>query len=297
MINNLPSVRGTYKYGEPLKNHTWLNVGGPADVMFIPADEDDLRTFLKKRPADCKIFVLGGGSNLLVRDGGIEGAVIKLSAPEFCRVEVKDDAVVCGAGILNSVFGKTVAAKGLDGLEFLCSIPGTPGGALRSNAGCFGREMSDVLVSARAVDSGGDIVTMKNEDFNFAYRHSDFPADYIITSVCLKYEKKDPAEVRNLIAEQAEYRKSHQPQGIRTAGSTFKNPPEGSAWKFIKESGADKLEFGGVRMSPVHCNFLQNDGTADAASVEKLCQAVSETVKKKCGVVLEPEIKITGRAK
>lgn len=294
-ISELPDVKGNYKFGELLKNYTWLNVGGPADVMFFPENIADLQNFLRNKSADMDVFVLGGGSNLLVRDGGIKGAVIKLSAKEFCQIKIYDDKVECGAGLLNNMFRKTVAEKGLGGLEFLCSIPGSLGGALRSNAGCFGKEISDVLLSAKVIDGKGNIYEVSKDDFNFAYRHSDFPEDWIVWEVALKYDKKDSQEVSDLIAEHAEYRRAHQPQGIRTAGSTFKNPPQMRAWELIKNSGADKFQFGGARMSPQHCNFLQNDGTASAADVEKLCDEVVKAVKNSSGVGLELEVKKVGR--
>lgn len=295
LIEKLPPVRGIYKFSEPLKNYTWLNVGGPADVMFFPKDIEDLQFFLIKKPADLEIFVLGGGANLLIRDGGIKGAVIKLTDSNFCNVKVENDKVICGAGLLNNVLKKTVAEQGLGGLEFICSIPGSIGGAIRSNAGCFGREISDVLISAKVMDSAGKLFEVKNKDFHFAYRHSEFPADWIITEVSLYYQKTDPKQVAALIAEQAEYRKTHQPQGIRTAGSTFKNPPNMRAWELIKNSGADKLVFGGAKMSPQHCNFLFNDGTATAQDIEKLCDEIEKVVESKYGIRLESEIEKVGR--
>lgn len=293
-LQNLPKVRGKYKFNEPLKNYTWLNVGGPADIMFFPEDSEDLQYFLQHKPDDLKVFVLGGGANLLVRDLGIRGAVVRLKNKNFCKIDVKDDMIICGAGLSNFVLKKTVAELGLGGLEFLCSVPGCVGGALRSNAGCFGREMSDVLLWAEVIDGKGKIRQVPKDDFRLAYRHSEFPDDWIVSAVALKYDKKNPSETAALIAEHAEYRKTHQPQGIRTAGSTFKNPPGMRAWELIKNSGADKLEFGGVRMSPQHCNFLQNDGTASASDIERLCNEVINKVEEKFGVHLEMEVKIIG---
>lgn len=294
-LQNLPQIRGVYKFLEPLKNYTWLNVGGPADVMFLPKDADDLRHFLQNKGTDTEVFILGGGANLLVRDGGIKGVVVKLSDESFRNIKIEDDKIICGAGLLNNVLKKTVEKEGLGGLEFLCSIPGCLGGALRSNAGCFGREISDVLISAKVIDGKGEIFTAENKDFHFSYRHSDFPADWIVTEVNLHYEKKNSDEVKALIEEQAQYRKTHQPQGIRTAGSTFKNPPQMRAWELIKNSGADKLKIGGAQMSPQHCNFLQNDGTASAADIEKLCDEIIRMVKDKYGIELEMEVNKVGR--
>lgn len=294
-IQSLPSVQGQYKFDEPLKNYTWLNVGGPADVMFFPKDVDDLQYFLRNKPASTEIFVLGGGANILVRDAGINGIVIKLNNKNFCNITLNDTNIVCGAGLLNNVLKRTIENKGLGGLEFLCSIPGCIGGALRSNAGCFGKEISDVLLWAKIIDGNGNIYKVSKDDFHFAYRHSDFPSDWILLEVCLQYTPTSPADVAALISEQAEYRRTHQPQGIRTAGSTFKNPPDMRAWELIKNSGADKLVFGGIRMSPQHCNFLQNDGTASATDIENLCNAIIKKVEDKFGVRLELEVKIVGR--
>lgn len=294
-IQTLPNVRGTYKFNEPLKNYTWLNVGGPADVMFFPKDTADLQYFLQNKPSDIEIFVLGGGANILVRDAGIGGVVVKLKDSSFCNITVNEDNIICGTGLLNNVLKKTVAEKGLGGLEFLCSVPGCVGGALRSNAGCFGKEFSDVLLWAKVIDGNGNIFTVKKDDFHLAYRHSDFPNDWIVLEVCLKYDKKTPQEVTALIEEQAQYRKTHQPQGIRTAGSTFKNPPNMRAWELIKNSGADKLIFGGAKMSQQHCNFLENDGTSSAKDIETLCNEVIKKVEEKFGVKLEMEVKTIGR--
>lgn len=294
-LKQLPEIRGKYKSGEMLKNYTWLNVGGPADVMFFPKDTEDLQYFLQNKDENVQVFVLGGGANLLVRDGGIEGVVIKLADENFRKVKVESDKIICGAGLLNNVLKKTVEDEGLGGLEFLCSIPGCLGGALRSNAGCFGREISDVLISAKVINGKGEFFTVKNQDFHFSYRHSDFPADWIVTELSLRYEKKNTDDVKALIEEQAQYRKTHQPHSIRTAGSTFKNPPQMRAWELIKNSGADKLKIGGAQMSPQHCNFLQNDGTANAADIEKLCDEVIRLVKDKYGVELEMEVNKVGR--
>lgn len=294
-LQKLPQIRGVYKFSEPLKNYTWLNVGGPADVMFFPKDTDDLKYFLQNKNTETEVFVLGGGANLLVRDGGIKGVVVKLSDESFRQIKIEDDKIICGAGLLNNVLKKTVEKEGLGGLEFLCSIPGCLGGALRSNAGCFGREMSDVLLWAKVVDGEGNLFEVQNKDFHFAYRHSEFPKDWIITELCLRFEKKTSEEVSVLINEQAEYRKTHQPQGIRTAGSTFKNPPQMRAWELIKNSGADKLKIGGAQMSPQHCNFLQNDGTASASDIENLCDGIIRMVKDKYGVELEMEVNKVGR--
>lgn len=294
-INTLPKVRGSYKVAEPLKKYTWLNVGGPADLMFFPEDENDLQYFLQHKPADMKVFVIGGGSNLLVRDGGIKGVVIKLSAAGFMQTHIDGDILYCGAGCQNFALRQVVAENGLSGLEFLCSIPGTIGGALRSNAGCFGGDISKVMTYARVMNGNGEIITVDVADFHFAYRHSEFPEDWIVLGVGLRFVKADAKDVQAKIAENDEYRRTHQPQGIRTAGSTFKNPEGYAAWKLIKECGGDMMKVGGAKMSDKHCNFLHNDGTATAADIEHLCNDIAQAVYEKNGIELELEIKKVGQ--
>ena len=291
----MPGVRGSYRYNEPMKNHTWLNVGGPAEVMFLPADPEDLQDFLRQKPQNMPIFVLGCGSNLLVRDGGIAGVTIKLEAKPFRVWRIEDDKLFCGAGMHNSELAKILPRYELGGLEFLCSIPGSLGGAVRSNAGCFGASLSDVLVSAKVMNEQGQIMDVPAADFHFAYRHSDFPADWIILELCLQVKKADSAQIENQIKQNDEYRKTHQPRGIRTAGSTFKNPTGYRAWELIKNAGMADVKIGGVRMSSQHCNFLENDGTATAAEIEALGNKIVETVKQKYNVDLEWEVKRVGQ--
>ena len=293
-IDNLPKVRGEYKFSEPLAGYTWLNVGGPADVMFFPADEADLRDFLKQKDESMPLFVLGGGSNLLVRDGGMPGVVIKLKSADFAQWRIVDNILYCGAGCLNFNLKKTIEENGLGGLEFLCSIPGTVGGAVRGNAGCFGADMAGVLTSARVMKADGTVHTLNNENCGFSYRHSNLGDDDIVLEVGLKFKPQSPAKAAEVIAQNAEYRRAHQPQGIKTAGSTFKNPEGAAAWKLIKEAGGDTMVCGGAKMSAQHCNFLQNDGHS-AADIEKLCRAIAAAVKQKSGITLESEVKIVGR--
>jgi len=292
--DNLPKVRGEYKFSEPLKGYTWLNVGGPADVMFFPADEDDLRDFLQQKDKNMPIFILGGGSNLLVRDGGMSGVVIKLKNPSFAKYRIENDILYSGAGCINFNLKKIIAENGLGGLEFLCSIPGTVGGAVRGNAGCFGSDMSKVVSAVRVMSADGKVRTLKNTDCGFAYRHSNFGDDDIILEVGLQFTSQNKNEVAKIIEQNAEYRRTHQPQGIRTAGSTFKNPEGFAAWKLIKEAGGDTIVCGKAKMSAQHCNFLHNEGNS-AADIEKLCDSVIAAVKQKSGVTLEREVKIVGR--
>lgn len=299
MINDisLPEIKGEYKFDEPMKNHTWLNAGGNAAVMFLPEDEADLQKFLQSIDKNVPLFVLGGGSNLLVRDGGFDGVIIKLKNKNFAQVRVEKDLIYCGAGLQNGGLKKVLLENEFGGLEFICSIPGTIGGLVRSNAGCFGSELCDVLVSAKVIDGKGNIFEAKPEDFHFAYRHSEFPADWIILELCLKTQTASKQEIMQKIEEQAEYRRTHQPQNVRTAGSTFKNPPEMAAWKLIKAVGGDALKVGGAYFSPQHCNFLINDGTASAADIEALGDTVVERVKNQEHINLKWEVKIIGKHK
>ena len=292
--NKLPSVRGEYIFNEHLYKYTWLNVGGPAEVMFFPQDEKDLQYFLQNKDENIPVFILGGGSNLLVRDGGIEGVVIKLQSPAFATLKLSGDKLYCGAGVKNFALQKIIAEKGLGGLEFLCSIPGSLGGAVRGNAGCFGREIADVLLFARVMDMRGNITEMRCDDFNFAYRHSSLDDGHIVLEVCLQAEISDKEKVKKKIADNLQYRKEHQPQGIKTAGSTFKNPQGYRAWELIKNSGAGNIVIGEAKMSPQHCNFLQNEGKK-AKDVENLGEQIIATVAEKTGVTLEWEVRIVGK--
>lgn len=294
LINSLPKVRGIYKYNEPMSHHTWLGVGGVAEVMFEPEDEADLQYFMRHKPQGLPFFMLGGGSNLLVRDGGIEGVVIKLKNAHFAQWRIVDDKLFCGGGLVNFSLKKILPQNNIGGLEFLCSIPGTIGGAFRSNAGCFGNELSQVLEKARVMSGLGEVFEVLNQDFHFAYRQSKFPEDWIILEACLKTTKKSTEEIIAQITQNDEYRKTHQPQGIKTAGSTFKNPPEQTAWKLIKESGGADMTEGGAKMSAQHCNFLDNDGTATASDIETLGERIIAAVKAQSGIELQWEIKRVG---
>lgn len=295
--NLLPKIKGEYKFAEPMARHTWLNTGGKAEVMFEPQDEQDLQYFLQNVDTKIPVFVLGGGSNLLVRDGGIEGVVIKLKNKNFAQIYYYDKQLRVGAGLQNGVLKNFLIEHKLGGLEFVCSIPGTIGGLVRSNAGCFGKELSDVLEKAKIIDKKGNIFEVNPQDFHFSYRHSDFPADWIVLELVLKTTSSSSEEITRIIAEQAEYRRTHQPQNVRTAGSTFKNPPETAAWKLIKAVGGDTLKIGGASFSPQHCNFLINDGTATAEDIETLGNTVIERVRNQEHIKLEWEVKIIGKAK
>lgn len=296
-IKTLPKVRGEYIFNEPMKKHTWLNVGGNAEVLFYPQDVDDLRFFMQNKSAEWPIFVLGGGSNILVRDGGISGITIKLKNQNFAQIKIGSNTLVCGCGLQNHTLKKFLPEHNIGGLEFICSIPGTLGGMIPSNAGCFGKEIKDVLVSAKVMDGKGNIFEVFPDEFHFAYRHSNFPKDWILLELELKYFPQDAQKTAQLIAENDEYRRTHQPQNIRTAGSTFKNPQGYRAWELVKNAGGESLKIGGACFSPQHYNFLLNDGTALAEDIEQLTLQIMDNVKKQNGITLEMEIKIVGNKK
>lgn len=297
LINRLPAVEGKYLTDVPLKKHTWFGVGGPAEIMFLPKDAADLCTFLRNKPADVPVFIVGGGSNLLVRDGGIAGVVIKLDTPYFKQCAVEGKNLTCFAGMRNMQLQKILLENNIGGLEFLCSVPGTPGGLVRTNAGCFGKSLSDVLIAAEIVDGTGNRRKISPDELNLSYRHSSFPADWIIVSVTLRGTDTPSAEIRKILDEQKAYRLKNQPCNARTAGSTFKNPEGMRAWELIKRSGCADLAVGGAKVSDKHCNFLINTGTATAEDIENLGDLIVETVKKETAVTLEWEVKKVGERK
>ena len=294
-ISKLPVVRGEYKFDENLSKYTWFNVGGPAEVLFLPADEDDLCYFLQQKPQDIDVFILGGGSNILVRDGGIAGVVIKLKSESFSNYHLQDNLLYVGAGMRNLTMRQIIEKNALGGLEFICSIPGSIGGMIRTNAGCFGSDIASVLQKARVCDSNGRIFDVPVSDFHFKYRHSEFPSDWIVLGIYLKYTPDTTENVKKIIADHMQYRQEHQPKHVRTAGSTFKNPQGYKAWQLIKAANADSIQVGGAKMSDMHCNFLVNDGTATAADIENLIYQVVDKVKEKSGITLDLEVKIIGQ--
>lgn len=290
----LPEVRGKYIEKAKLAKHTWFGVGGPAEVLFLPADVDDLKSFLMRKPAAVPVTVIGGGSNLLVRDGGIPGVVIKLDAPVFQEVHFSGEQVTVGAGYRNSDLKKALIAHGVGGLEFICSVPGRIGGLLRTNAGCFGKSVSDVFVMAHIMNDWGQIYEVGAEDFNFSYRSSMFPENWIILDATFRGVFSSAEEIIKVMDEQNAYRKTKQPVNKRTAGSTFKNPDGLAAWKLIDEAGCKELKVGGASVSELHCNFLINDGSASAEDIEKLGEMIVERVKEKTAITLEWEVRRMG---
>jgi len=291
----LPPVRGTYTMGAPLKDLVWFRAGGPAEVLFRPADADDLATFLAARPADTRVSVIGVGSNLLIRDGGIPGVVIRLPGA-MGKVTVEGTRLTAGAAALDANVAKAAADAGIAGLEFLRGIPGTVGGALRMNAGCYGREIKDILVEATAIDAKGNILTLSPADLGFTYRHTAAPDDLIFVSATFEGTPDDPAAIRARMDKLMADREASQPVKTKTGGSTFKNPPGKNAWKLIDEAGCRGLMRGPAQVSPLHCNFLINTGEATAADIEALGEEVRARVKQTSGIDLEWEIKRVGVA-
>tara|TARA_R110000803_G_C11958275_1_gene318424 strand:- start:342 stop:1286 length:945 start_codon:yes stop_codon:yes gene_type:complete len=293
LIDRLPKVRGKLREGAQLSKVTWFQVGGPADVLFRPADFDDLAGFLKNKPTDMPVTVIGVGSNLLVRDGGIRGVVIRLGRP-FTDAMIKDGDIHVGAGALDLNVAQTAQQSGIAGLEFLSGIPGTIGGALRMNAGAYGTEIKDVLVSATAIDGNGLLHTVTPDDMDMTYRHCGVPDDWIFTSAILRGTSGDPGEIANRMAEIQDARAGSQPIKSRTGGSTFANPTPDRAWELIDAAGCRGLTIGGAQMSPHHCNFMINLGTATAFDLEQLGDEVKKRVKDHSGVELRWEIRRIG---
>jgi UDP-N-acetylmuramate dehydrogenase len=289
----LPPVRGTYAEGALLKDLMWFRVGGPAEILFRPADTEDLATFLYAKPADVPVTVIGVGSNLLIRDGGIPGVVIRLPG-SFGKIAAEGTRVRAGAAALDAAVARAAAEAGVAGLEFLRGIPGTIGGALRMNAGCYGREIKDVFVEARAVDGSGNIATLNASDMEFVYRKTGASEDLIFVEAVLEGEGGDPDEVRARMNALVEQRESTQPVKAKTGGSTFKNPPGHKAWQLIDGAGCRGLMHGAAQVSEKHCNFLINTGEATAAEIEGLGEDVRARVKDKFGIELEWEIKRVG---
>ncbi len=294
LVRILPEVRGKYIEKEKLSKHTWFGVGGPAEVLFLPEDADDLRNFLLRKPQAVPVTIIGGGSNLLIRDGGIPGVVIKLDAPAFKKVSFDGVEVTVGAGLKNSDLKKDLIKHKIGGLEFICSVPGRIGGLLRTNAGCFNRAVSDVFVKAHIMNEWGEIYEVEAEDFNFSYRMSLFPENWIILDVTLRGVISTAENVKKTMDEQLAYRKARQPINKKTAGSTFKNPEGLVAWKLIDEAGCRGMKVGGAEVSDMHCNFLINKGNATAEDIEKLGEMIIEKVKEKTAITLEWEIRRMG---
>ena len=294
LIDRMPKVRGRIAANAPIGPQTWFRVGGPAEVLFRPADERDLSDFLAQLPADVPVIVIGVGSNLLVRDGGIPGVTIRLGRG-FAEIAVGGDTVRAGAGALDLNVALTAAEAGIGGLEFLSGVPGTIGGGLRMNAGAYGGEIKDVLVTATAVDRTGAVHHAPAAELNLSYRHSGAPDDWIFTGAILRGALGDRQEIARRMGEIQAAREASQPIRSRTGGSTFANPPGHQAWQLIDAAGCRGLVRGGAMVSEKHTNFLINTGTASAADIEGLGEEVRRRVHAEFGVVLEWEIRRIGR--
>lgn len=297
--DTLPEVRGKLLRDEPLGSYTWFRVGGAADVLFLPADADDLADFLKALDASVPVTVLGVGSNVIVRDGGVEGVVIRLAGRPWAQITTEGDTITAGAGALDSMVARASAKAGIGGLEFYAGIPGTIGGALTMNAGCYGSETKDVLVSARGVTRTGERVEYALADFGYTYRHSEAPANILWLEATYRGTPDDPEAVQARIDEITSRREQTQPIREKTGGSTFKNPPGHSSWKLVDEAGWRGKLFsvtgGGAKFSELHSNFMINPGEATAADIEGLGEAVRSDVQSKLGVNLDWEIRRIGR--
>lgn len=289
----LPKVRGRYLFNVPLAPTTWFRVGGPAQVTFKPADVQDLCFFLQNRPKILPLHIIGVGSNLLVRDGGVEGIVVRLGQG-FTNVHVNETTIDVGAAVLDRNVADLACKEGISGFEFLCGIPGTIGGALRMNAGAYGSDISQVLLYAFAVDPEGSIHRLTPKELNLEYRHCGLPKDWIFIGARLKGEVGDAKEIEKKISTFLAKREETQPVKSRTGGSTFANPEGKKAWELIEMAGCRGLKKGDAMVSDLHCNFLMNMGNATAADIEALGEEVRQRVLKTTGIDLRWEIERIG---
>ena len=290
----MPQLRGRLLANQPLAELTWFRVGGPAQVLFTPADENDLAYFLKHLPEELPAYVVGVGSNLIVRDGGMPGVVIRLAPRAFGDTKAEGDVVTAGAAALDKRVAETAAAANLAGLEFYFGIPGTIGGALRMNAGANGAETKDVLLDATGVDRKGNIHSFANADMKFVYRNCGVDPSIVFTSARFRGQPAAAEAIRARMNDVQTHRETAQPIREKTGGSTFKNPPGNSAWKLIDAAGCRGLKLGGAQVSEMHCNFLINTGNATGHDIEALGEIVRERVKQYSGIELHWEIKRIG---
>lgn len=289
-------LRGKLTANVPLSSVTWFRVGGPAELLFQPADTDDLALFLRHLPEDVPVLPIGLGSNLLVRDGGIDGVVIRLGARGFGHIETLDDSsLIAGAAVPDRRLAEAAASAGQGGFAFLSGIPGGIGGALRMNAGAHGSETREIMQELTAVTRAGEILTLSNAEMAYRYRHSGQPGDMIFTQGRFRGVPRDEAEIRREMAEVAAHREAAQPIREKTGGSTFKNPDGHKAWQLVDEAGCRGLAVGGAQVSEKHTNFLINVDDATSADIEALGEEVKRRVRAHSGVELEWEIQRVGR--
>ncbi len=291
----MPELRGRLLANQPLAELTWFRVGGPAQVLFMPEDENDLAYFLMNLPGEIPVIVVGLGSNLIVRDGGVAGVVIRLGRG-FNEVTVEDRLVRAGAAVPDVKVARAAQEAGLAGLAFYRGIPGGIGGALRMNGGAYGRETKDALIEARGVDRKGNIRVYSNADLHYTYRHCGAPEDVIFTLAVFQGEPGDRDTIAAEMDKITESREATQPIKSRTGGSTFKNPPNNKSWQLIDKAGMRGFAVGPAKVSELHCNFLINEGGATAAQIEELGETVRRKVKETSGIDLDWEIKRIGLA-
>ena len=292
----MPQLRGRLLANQSLAEFTWFRVGGPAQALFMPEDEGDLAHFLQNLPAETPVTAIGLGSNLIVRDGGVPGVVIRLGRG-FNDVTIEPGhRLRAGTAVPDVKVARAAQEASIAGLAFYRGIPGAIGGALRMNGGAYGRETKDVLIEARAVDRAGRVHVLSNADMHYSYRHCGAPEDFIFTQALFQGEAGDPAAIEAEMNKITEARETTQPIKSRTGGSTFKNPPSQKAWQLIDAAGCRGLIVGQAQVSELHCNFLINLGGASAADIERLGETVRERVKANSGVELEWEIKRIGVA-
>ena len=296
ILKQLPKMRGSYTLNDPMARHTWFGVGGPADIIFSPLDEDDLASFLAACPLDIPIVPVGAGSNLLVRDGGVAGVVIKLGT-HFKKIQHNGACIIAQTGATDANVARYAQKAGIAGLEFLIGIPGTIGGGLRMNAGSYGSEFKDITIRAHGLDRHGSKFTINTAEMGMAYRHNNAPEDWIFTSTELHGTKGDISTIRVRMKEIITNRGDAQPQGVRTGGSTFANPEGGKAWQELDKAGCRGLRVGGAQVSEKHCNFLINTGGATAKDIETLGETVRKSVMEGGGPTLRWEIRRIGRSK
>lgn len=293
MINLLPSARGRLKEREPLAPMTWFRVGGAADFLLRPADIDDLCSFLRQLPLEIPVMTIGAASNLIIRDGGINGVVIKL-ARGFGEITLEADGIVAGGAALDITVSEYAATAGLTGLEFLSGIPGTIGGAVAMNAGAYDGDMAGILDWVDVVTRSGELKRLSVQELGLSYRHSNLTSDTVVVGARLRARPGEPALIAAKMAEIKRKREATQPVRARTGGSTFANPEGQKAWKLVDEAGCRGLRMGQAQVSDLHCNFLLNLGGATAAELEGLGEEVRRQVKQKSGISLRWEIKRIG---
>jgi len=289
----MPDLRGRVLANQSLAELTWFRVGGPAQILFMPEDESDLSYFLAHLPGDLALTVIGLGSNLIVRDGGIPGSAVRLGRG-FNEITIEGARIRAGAAVPDVKVARAAQEAGIAGLSFMRGIPGAVGGALRMNGGAYGRETKDALIEARAVDRSGRVHVLGNADLRYGYRHCGAPDDFIFTEATFAGEPSDPSVIAAEMEKITASREQTQPVKSRTGGSTFKNPPGGKAWQLIDAAGCRGLKRGDAQVSEMHCNFLINLGNATAADIETLGETVRRKVEEHSGVSLEWEIKRIG---